>query len=127
MTKVVIGLGVVPLKLSHRDDCHRARVPSMPAALIDAFALTRRRGSSNRCFLHLRVAGQLQLHESKAANDSYAALMCNALGSLEELSWEPREISGSRAPHKAPGPLGAVGEASEASWPLGLCAGLGES
>ena len=72
MTSVlIVGMGVVPpvaLKLLSDDRRSRsARVPSMPAALIDAFALTRRLGSSHRCFLHLRVAGQLQPHEFTVA------------------------------------------------------------
>ena len=93
-TSVLIGLGVVPLKLSHRDDCHRARVPSTPAALIDAYA-----------------PGQLQPHESC----TYASRE-TCLGLPQDLSRSAGLLIRLR------GPLGAAGEASEASWPLSLCA-----
>ena len=77
MTSVlIVGMDVVPpvaLNLLSDDRRSRsARVPSMPAALIDAFALTRRRGSSNRCFLHLRVAGAAPTARIYSSDDSYA-------------------------------------------------------
>ena len=94
---VVIDMGVV---LSHR-------LPSMLAALIDAFCTYASRGSANRA--------NLRLHEFVRSPDGTfrhsSLVLGNFLGSHQEISTGLRES------------YGAVGEASEASWPLGLCAG----
>ena len=91
---------------SHRCFCTDASPGQLQSMLFATYAS---RGSANRA--------NLRLQRFVSSPDGAMSLGTAVLVLGNFLS--------SRAPHKAPGALGAVGDAPEASRPLRLCAGFG--